>query len=165
MRIDIELDDRRARDAMRRLADAGRDMTPAMKAIGEHLVNSTKERFEHEKAPDGTPWAPLSEVTRKRKKRNPDRIGTESGILGSLIHREAGPDFVRIGSSRVYAGTFHHGAAKGAFGSYPTGLAGRDFDVPIPWGDIPARPFVGLSGEDRDVIERDMVDWLRQQVR
>ena len=40
-----------------------------MRAMGEHMINTTRERFRDEKAPDGTPWAPLSETTLKRKKR------------------------------------------------------------------------------------------------
>ncbi|MHB8921670.1 MAG: phage virion morphogenesis protein [Halothiobacillus sp.] len=37
------------------------------------------------------------------------------------------------------------GAAEGAFGETTTGH-------PIPWGDIPARPFIGLSDKDEAEI-------------
>ena len=30
---------------------AGRDLSPAMRAIGEHLLNTTQDRFDAERAP------------------------------------------------------------------------------------------------------------------
>ncbi len=59
---------------------------------------------------------------------------------------------MEIGSPSIYAGTHQFGAAKGAFGSTSKG-------APIPWGDIPARPFLGLSDADEADI-RDLIDAL-----
>ena len=67
--FDIRIDDREVQAAFSRLLQAGEDLTPAMRANGEHIINTTRERFRDEEAPDGTPWAPLSETTLKRKKR------------------------------------------------------------------------------------------------
>ena len=63
--ITVTFDDAEVRRALRRLIAAGRDMTPAMRDIGEHLLNTTRERFVDQKAPDGKPWAPLSARGRK----------------------------------------------------------------------------------------------------
>ena len=63
---------------------AGRDLTPAMRKVGKDLLNTTPQRFGDEKAPDGTPWAPRSEYTPRRKKCNRDKILTESGTLRIL---------------------------------------------------------------------------------
>jgi len=49
------------------------------------------------------------------------------------------------------AATQQFGAAKGAFGR-------TKFNGPIPWGNIPARPFLGISEED----ESNLVDMLRE---
>ena len=38
-----------------RLAAAGRDLTPAMRDIGEHLLRTTRDRFDTQEAADGTP--------------------------------------------------------------------------------------------------------------
>jgi hypothetical protein len=45
-------------------------------------------------------------------------------------------------------------ASKGAFGFNSKGR-------PIPWGDIPARPFIGFSSEDELMIARMLDDWLQ----
>lgn len=139
------------------LAAAGRDLTPLMRSIGEYLVRVTRDRFADERAPDGTPWQPLSETTRRRKRRNKDRILTESGALGMQIVYRAGPTEVLVGSPLVYAATHQFGAKKGAFGRTSRGS-------PIPWGDIPARPFLGLSDADRDEIAVRVADYLRRKL-
>jgi len=162
VKFDIRIDDREVQLAFNRLIQAGEDLSPAMRAIGEHMVNTTRERFRDEKAPDGTPWAPLSEVTLKRKKRNVDKILTERGYLSGTIAYREGPDFVEIGSSRIYASTHQFGAAKGEFGGVRTSLPGRSFFQPIPWGDIPARPFLGVSDEDSAAIADAVLDHIDQ---
>lgn len=153
VRINIEFEDSEIRTAMNRLLAAGQDMTPLMRDIGEHLLNTTRERFSDETAPDGTPWAPLSETTRQRKKRNADRILTERGFLrGGLAYR-ATSDQVEVGSPSIYAGTHQFGAERGSFGSTSRGSH-------IPWGDIPPRPFLGLSNEDETEIAALVNDYL-----
>ena len=165
MRIDIRIEDREVQLAFNRLLQAGLDLTPAMRAIGEHMLNTTRERSRDEKAPDGTPWAELSDVTLKRKRRNVDKILTERGYLSGTIAYREGPDFVEIGSSRIYASTHQFGAAKGEFGGIRTSLPGRSFFQPIPWGDIPARPFLGVAGEDRDAITDAIRDHIERAFR
>ena len=158
-RIEVTFDDGEAAGALNLLASRAGDMTPAMRDIGEHLLNNTRERFAEERAPDGTPWAPLSETTKKRKRRHADKILTESGALRGhgLVYR-AGRSEVEVGSPLVYAGTHQFGAARGAFGS-------TSRDDPIPWGDIPARPFLGLSGGDRAEIQEIIANRLREHIR
>lgn len=145
--IHVEFDDEEVTRALNRLLAKGRDMRPLMKDIGEHLLNTTRRRFEGggQGAPDGTPWAPLSEVTKKRKTRNVGKILTLEGHLRGNLTYQAGRDSVEVGSPSIYAGTHQFGAAKGAFGTTSRG-------APIPWGDIPARPFLGLSDEDESEI-------------
>lgn len=156
-RITVEFDDAEVRAALDRLLKAGTDFTPAMQDIGEHLVNTTKQRFFDEEGPDGTPWAPLSPVTRQRKRKNAGKILTEEGTLRGGITYQAGPDHVLVGSPLVYAGTHQFGAGKGAFGATSKG-------APIPWGDIPARPFLGLSDEDEDEVAALIADYLRAAI-
>ena len=139
--------------ALRRLVSAGQDLTPAMRDIGEYLVRTTRDRFSAEEAPDGTPWAPLSEATKARKRRNAGKILTLDGHLqGQLVYRESA-DQVEVGSPRIYGGVHQFGAKKGAFGSTSRG-------TPIPWGDIPARPFLGLSDADRDEVRDLLIDYI-----
>ena len=152
MRIEIGYDDKRALDLLDRLKAATRDLRPAMRDIGEAMLNSTKARFDDQEAPDGTPWAELKDSTKARKKRNADKILTERGDLRRDIVYRAGTDQVEIGTPRVYGGTHQFGAEKGSF----------DSDRGIPWGDIPARPFLGVSPDDADTIVDILSDHLRR---
>lgn len=152
IRIDVDgLDG--ARLGLRRLVSAARDVRPVFVQIGEYLVGATRDRFRDQKDPDGVPWAPLTEATRSRKPRNKDRILTLHGDLGGQISWRASSAELLVGSDRIYAGTHQFGAKKGQYGTTSRG-------APIPWGDIPARPFLGLSDEDRDVIEGMVGDYL-----
>ena len=126
------------------LVQAGADLTPAMEDIGEHLLRTTRDRFVEEEDPEGSAWHPLSEATKARKKRNIDKILTRDGYLRDIVYR-ASRDSVEVGSPRIYAGTHQFGAEKGSFGTTERGS-------PIPFGEIPARPFLGLSDDDRDEI-------------
>lgn len=138
----------------RRLSDArGRltDMLPVYQDIGEQVQRSTKSRFGRSEAPDGTKWRPKRPATIERYRQAKDPVSLKPLIgptkrLGNEIHYLATRAQVEIGSSLEYSAVMQHGAAKGAFG---TNRAGR----PIPWGTIPARPFIGLSAQDeRDIL-------------
>ncbi|PWE29972.1 phage virion morphogenesis protein [Maritimibacter sp. 55A14] len=145
-------------DALDRIAAGLTDMTDLMEELGELLVASTKDRFTEGKAPDGTPWAPKSQATIAAYLARGDRVAFRplfgpSGRLSSEIAHRAGPQSVEVGSSLIYAAVQQFGAAKGAFG---TNAIGR----PIPWGNIPARPFLGLSEEDETNILATIDEWL-----
>lgn len=135
------------------------DWTPVMEQIGEYLVKSTKERFAKGESPEGAKWAPKSAATLARygarKSNRVDRrpLFGPSGALSSQIFHEAGPMQVAVGSNLIYAAVQQFGAGKGAFGNMANGS-------PIPWGNIPARPFLGLSPEDETNILALVVDYL-----
>lgn len=161
MRIDLTLDDRDLTAALSEAIRGGQDLTPAMRSIGEPLVNSTRERFRDEEAPDGTRWAELSDVTKKRPEYPGKNILTQEGFLGGAsIFSDAGPDFVEVGSTSKKANVLHFGAKAGEFGGRLTSLPGRSFFQKIPWGDIPARPFVGLSDADETIVRREILDYI-----
>lgn len=141
LKVTIEVDDRQARRAFARLARAGLDMEPVFWDIGEYLLRSHEFRFQLEIAPDGTPWAPLAPRTVRRK--GHDRILTQDGFLRRLV-AQPGPDELLFGTNRIYGATHQ-------FGDEDRG--------------IPARPFIGLSGDDRAEI-RDLVnDYLADAAR
>lgn len=163
---------------------------PVFKAIGEDLVKSTKKRFASATAPDGTPWEPNTEVTLmeylrirsgifakytnlKTRKEGLVRVGDkkgyyrkdgrlakkgidammrkrplagETGALATQIHYQVIGNTLEIGSSMEYA-------AMQQFG-------GRRAEFPNLWGDIPARPFLGLSAADKNGIDQTIADYL-----
>ena len=96
-----------------------------------------------------------------------------TGMLASQIFYQVESGALVIGSSMPYARVQQQGAKQGEFGRViATNLKRfRQFDEkdfrryagtkkghPLPWGDIPARPFLGISEADRagilQVIER-----------
>ena len=159
MKINIELNDKPVRDAFNRLLRAGTDLSPMLGDIGDKVLTSTHDRFNTQEEPNGKPWAPLStRTTLKRKPRNKDKILTQEGHLrGNLVY-QVGHDYVEIGSPSIYANTHQFGAKQGAFGTTKRG-------APIPWGDIPARPFLGISTEDEADIKHIILDHIARHWR
>lgn len=136
------------------------DMTPVYRGIGEYMVEATKERFRQGIDPDGNAWAPKSPVTlaaylaRGDGARPAPLIGP-SRRLGTEILQFVSRDNVEIGSALEYSGVMQNGAKQGAFGR-----DGRNH--PIPWGDIPARVWLGLSDADElaivDIADEHLAD-------
>lgn len=134
------------------------DMTPVMTELGEILVDSTKQRFTEGVSPTGAKWAPKSQTTIDSYAARGDRIDFRplfgpTGRLSSEITYQATDSSVEIGSALIQAAVMHFGAGKGAFGADAAGHS-------IPWGNIPARPFIGLSDQDRSNIKATVYEWL-----
>lgn len=157
IRSDVDLSFAEA--ALAALDRALTDMTPVMNDLGELLTTSTKDRFPTGTAPDGSKWAPKSQTTLERYgSRKSNRVDIRplfgpTGLLSQQIFHAAGPTEVSWGSNLIYSAVMQFGAAKGAFGSMSNG-------APIPWGNIPARPFIGVSVEDQENITATLEDWL-----
>jgi phage gpG-like protein len=136
------------------------DLSPVMDQIGEFMVQSTRKRISSGVTPDGKKLAPKSATTIQNYLTGGYKKGATAGPLirtGDLVdrslHYESGSDFMEIASSAVYSAVMHFGAAKGSFGAYSgTDKNGRAYSGVAPWGDIPARPFFGVSQEDRENI-------------
>jgi len=142
--IKIEFDDRAITAALSNLAAAGRDLSPALRDIGEYMLNATKERFAAGEAPDGTPWAENKPSTLAKKKGDKPLIGESKRLSNEISYALTG-EGVEIGTSLEYAAVQQFGADQGEFGNTSRG-------APIPWGDIPARPFLGINADDEHEI-------------
>lgn len=130
------------------------DMTPAMQDIGEAWLTSTEERFERGVAPDGRPWAAKSPTTLAKygvlggnSLRQP-LIGP-TRILSTTVFYDAQQDAVSMASNAIQAAVMQYGAEKGSLGGGS------------PWGDIPARPFLGVSAEDKTMIVDVLTEYLQ----
>lgn len=157
--IEIALDDAELRGALDRLVGALADPAPAMADIADLLFESTDQRFDTGLSPAGTPWAPRSPATlaayaaaRPVKRPGPKPLTVSRGLRESLFPF-SGPDHAGVASSALYSAVHQFGAARGAFGSDRRAR-------PIPWGDIPARPFLGVSEQDRQDILDAVAEWL-----
>ena len=134
-----------------------------------------RRRFSHEVGPDGKAWDDLSDVTKKRRKkagRVPIKKLVASGELLGSIHSDFDASSAVVGTGIAYASTHQYGAKRGEFGSFSVvaqtirgrrrqikrgkaakiGAATRTKGRPIPWGDIPARPFLGFDDKDRTTV-------------
>ncbi len=134
-----------------------------MNSLGLEIEEQTKERFiSTQTAPDGNPWADFADVTRqyllKQGLGNSAKLLNREGELLKSIEGQAGEWQVIVGSALEYAATHQFGAKKGAFGK-------TSRNAPIPWGDIPARPYLGLSSENISDLE-DLIDvWLKRHIK
>lgn len=144
LKVTIEVD----RDRLAELAARLADRTGFHRAVGEHLHNRLVDRFADERAPDGSPWTPLSAVTiaaRERAKPGaPITILRMHGHFLSSFNFRPGPEDVSLGTPAVQGAVQHFG-----------GQAGRGLKVTIP-----ARPILGLEPDDPEAIVEMARDWL-----
>ena len=144
-----------ASEALRELLRGGEDLTDLLDVIGAKLVTSTQRRFERELDPDGQPW-----VVSQRAALEGGQTLTDTARLKSSITHQVDSRHVDVGTNVIYAAVHQFGAKKGDFGQ--ARQLTRNRIVPIPWGDIPDRRFLGISREDGDVIEELVVArWRR----
>jgi len=146
--ITVDVDTQEFTAALNILLSRTGNLSPVLRAIGEDLKESTQKRFETYTGPDGVMWEANSDVTYERKA---DRSGiplTDHGTLGNTIaYQLQGTDALLIGSPMEYAAMMQFGGTKAEF--------------PHLWGDIPARPFLGISSEDRDTILSTLSEYLQ----
>jgi phage virion morphogenesis protein len=153
MKVTVEINDRQVNAAFRKLTQAGTNLRPILTSIGEAMVESTKLRFRDSQAPDGGQWAPLSPVTIALRRQGSSKPLLDTGRLRNSITRAVGVRDVVIGTNVIYAGTHQFGARKGQYGRTRRG-------APIPWGNVPARPFFGMSRGDKAEIMTILRDAL-----
>ncbi|MDR2992008.1 MAG: phage virion morphogenesis protein [Burkholderiaceae bacterium] len=161
--------------------DRGHDLRPVLELIGARMVERTKKRFDTATGPDGRPWAPnatstverfvssfggsrkkdgaLSAKGRARAGGKKPLIGETGALRTTINYQVAGGDVVNIGSPMMYARVQQEGAGRGQFGNLPFKTKRGTF--PVPWGDIPARPFLGFSDDD----QAEIVDIVRSYLK
>jgi len=148
----LELKDEELEAALARLHGGMDDMSEITSEIGEFLAESHQQRIERSLgAPDGTAWAAKSPFTRSKD----PRPLYDSGEMSRNIHPRSDKNSVEVIATGVQVRTMHYGAAKGAFGQTSTGR-------PIPFGDIPAREFMGLSETDQTNIADALTEWAER---
>lgn len=155
--VRIEVTDREAAQGLGRIAAAGGDLRPTLRAIGARLVANTLQRFEDQRGPDGVPW--------KRSRRAVQQNGqtlVDTGRLRTSITFRAADASVEVGTNVVYA-------AIHQFGGTIRPKKGKFLKFRVPGGGfrqvrsvtLPARPFIGFSAEDRE----DVADIVARHLR
>ncbi|MEW6595659.1 MAG: phage virion morphogenesis protein [Thermodesulfobacteriota bacterium] len=169
------IDDREVAKALERLHRRAERMAPAFKSIGEALLRSTQDRFSSQVDPDGRPWQKLkpSTVAGKAARRHSPKILRQRGYLADSIRYQANERGVRIGTNRIYGAIHQFGGKTGAHVIRPRNKKALAWPgarhparaVNHPGSDIPARPFLGLSRQDRDRVVEVVADHLEMKTR
>ena len=109
--------------------------------VGAEMVHQTEERFYNQHDLQRQPWLPSKRALEQGGK----TLRDTSRLLSSLTYI-ALPDGVKWGTNVVYGPMMHYGGTKVMF--------------PHLWGDITARPFLGMNDDDRasvlNIINRIM---------
>ena len=151
--VDYQFNDTEIIAALQRLAGSGANLSSPFGAIGESLMESTKHRFETTTSPEGESWSlnsGLSTLLNVDKKCDRALTG-ESGLLMDTMNYQLNAEGVEIGSPMEYAAMQQFGGTKSEF--------------PHLWGDIPARPFLGISADDEKMIIDTLHDHFELAMR
>ena len=119
--LTITIDDAAVQAAFRRLMEFGRDPSPMMAEIAEHLLESTQRRFDTGTDPDGSPWVPLKDGSGRTPLR-------DTGTLRDQIFPGYGSDFAQI----TAATKLDHSSSPWSAPSVPSTHACR-YDVYSEW--------------------------------
>lgn len=186
--VSFTLDDVPVTEALARLQAAAGNPVAAYNAIGAYFVFSSQRNIELERAPDGKPWPRLSPRTaekrigrnRKRGFMHMLRVKPELGLFSSISYR-ALTGGVEWGSHLKYARIHQLGGvvdqpARQATVSIKNirkkgnrfarlGAKGSSQRLAMIKGHqvhIPARPYLGVSAQDRDEAANIIADHLRE---
>ncbi|MDI3259660.1 MAG: phage virion morphogenesis protein [Sinobacteraceae bacterium] len=104
--------------------------------VGEHLLNSTRDRIKRGVTPDGSAFQPLTKEYEARKLRKVGRrpiLEYDLHMVGDRFTYSVDHEGLIIGTDVPYGRAQHYGyAARG----------------------LPSRPWLGLSDDDRDEVRR-----------
>ncbi len=113
-------------------------MDDFLDAVGALVVSQTQSRLADEKAgPKGEAWLELNPAYKARKKGSGGLLQLEGDLVNSITHLVHSGG-VEVGSNLVYAAHHQYGSEK---------ESGRG-------SGVPARPYLGVSAENMDEIER-----------
>lgn len=162
--IEVQIDDRQVLDTLNDLMQRMQNLRPVMRDISAVMMGEVRDAFDTETDPTtGKKWDRLSEkstIPRRQKAGHwPGSVLQVIGQLASSISPDYGDDWAAVGTNLPYARTHQFGAQQGEFGRFS--IISTRQEVPLPWGDIPARPFLGLSDDGKaeilDIIDRYMM--------
>jgi phage virion morphogenesis protein len=135
--------------ALTQLKTRGDDLRPLFHEVGAELKRTTRLRFDNQSDPDGRRWNPLDEAYAKWKSSKPKSVDPRGPVIDKILHfaldlrdsidYQAGTDELVVGSNVLYARVHQ---------------LGRKDDKRT------ARPFLGLSKDDRDFIADAGADYL-----
>jgi phage virion morphogenesis protein len=145
--------------AIRALARLGKSPEAPLKAIGIKLVASTRNRMIAEQTPDGMTWPRLNPLYAQGVRGGGilRRQGMRSGLMASLTSQAEGST-LRVGTNKPYSAVHQFGATITPKGDGPLSFTMGGRHIFAKSVTIPARPYLGVSAEDRDMIAEIFAD-------
>jgi len=143
---------------LRKIREAAADLSVPMALASEIMLEGTMARFESESGPDGVPWAKSAaaiEEQRKTLQKSGDMINAVDRVSGELF---AAVGIYETGGPAIYAEIHQKGA---------TIKPKNAKALKTPFGyrasvTIPARPFLGFSDVEIELIDQLLVAHLRR---
>lgn len=133
-----------ARTLNRRIEDFVRlDCRPLLKELSLLIKADVKERFVKSNTPDGIPWLPLKNPSKRRGGINAKPLRDKGLLMASIVSYTQGSveeitaDSVTVGTNLGYAGYQNDGTRN-----------------------IPAREFMGLSAAGEQEIDEAIADYF-----
>lgn len=167
--LEVDVRDQVGDELFERLAKL-KNLRPLLSEIGEIVRTSVMRNFEEQRSPEGVSWRPS-----KRAATEGGQTLILHGILRNSIHVQVTGDTVEVGTPVKYGVTHQFGAKAGEFGNIlavvrshiRTSIKGKEYKVKahtrrmlIPWGDIPARPWLGVRDEDWQDIRETILRYV-----
>lgn len=158
--------------ALTRLVAAGTDMTPAMKDIAGHLADTTRERFETSRDPQGRPWKPSrrvlgldgSKAGHGPHQQDGKTLVLSGDLMSSIMedwgsdHAAAGPE--ASGGAAIYAKIHQFGGKIEPVNRSQLSFGGKHFANVT----IPARPYLGFNDENADYVVDVLIEHIERAV-
>ncbi len=130
-----------------------------LKNIGEALLETTDQRFDDEKDPQGKAWAPLKPLTVELRGAS-GPILTRTGRLRGSLNYDVSGDTLKLGPSAIHGAVHQFGAtitAKGKPLRMPMQGGGAKYARKVT---VPPRPYVGFGAEDEKATTETAQDWF-----
>ena len=150
------------------------DLSTFWDSVGMYMVKRTMRHFQQEQSPDGVKWKPLSTARiRQRNKRHKGgrmKILTDTGELRRSIAYKAYKSSVIFGSVLKYAAIQQFG---GTITARRKGVYKHNYGPGKPKGGsysyrwnikIPARPYLGVTEDDRRKVLSMMKIYLKRNL-
>lgn len=148
--ITISVEDKAITNALHELQSKVIDLRPVLLKIGEIVQKSTEDRLNSGKNvdPTGKPWVTLQPWYQKAKKKRQNQIlSLEGHLADSITHDVIDGHTAVVGTNVPYAAIHQFG-----------GLVGKG--SPFAGKEIKARPFLGISNDDKENILDAVLDHM-----
>lgn len=160
-RIEVSAESASIRTALGRATRALGNPETLLLSVGEELLNSTRDRFKSQRAPDGSKWAALLSAYQESKSKNKDKILTLDGYLGGTLRYQVDGNAIELGSGLEYAAIHQLGGTI----KPKRGRALRVGNRLVGSVKIPARPYLGVSADDEVRILELAQDFMQNALR